>query len=175
MRHCAWAEPLQNGLMTLPPIIRPAVADDEEALGRLGALLVVEHYDFDPERFLAPRPDTPQAYGRFLTSKIDQQEKLVLVAQRNGAVVGYVFGGMEGFDYMALRGPAAVLYDLVVDAAHRRQGVGAALLDAAFGEFTKRGAPRVLLFTAYKNDGAQSLFERVGFRRTMIEMTRELG
>ena len=117
----------------------------------------------------------PQAYGRFLTSQIGRQEKLVLVAERDGAVVGYVFGGMEGSDYMALRGPAAVLYDLVVEPAHRRQGVGVALLDAAFADFTKRGAPRVLLFTAYKNHGAQSLFERVGFRRTMIEMTRELG
>jgi ribosomal protein S18 acetylase RimI-like enzyme len=161
--------------MTLPPIIRPAIAGDEEVLGRLGALLVVEHYDFDSRRFLAPGPDMPQAYGRFLTSQIGQHEKLVLVAERDGAVVGYVFGGMEGSDYMALRGPAAVLYDLVVEPAHRHQGVGAALLDAAFADLTKRGAPRVLLFTAYKNHGAQSLFEHVGFRRTMIEMTRELG
>lgn len=117
----------------------------------------------------------PQAYGRFLTSQIGQPEKLVLVAEQNGTVVGYAFGGLEDFDYMTLRGPAAVLYDLVVEPAHRRQGVGAALLDAAFADFTKRGAPRVLLFTAYKNHDAQSLFEREGFRRTMIEMTRELG
>jgi ribosomal protein S18 acetylase RimI-like enzyme len=161
--------------MTLPTSIRPAVPGDEESLGQLGALLVVEHHDFDPKRFLAPRPDMPEAYGRFLASQIGRPEKLVLVAERDGAVVGYVFGGIEGFDYMALRGPAAVLYDLVVDPAHRREGVGAALLGAAFADLKKRGAPRVLLFTAYRNHGAQSLFERVGFRRTMIEMTRELG
>lgn len=174
MRRCAFAKPLQHGFMTLPLVVRLATAADEEVLGRLGALLVVEHHDFDPKRFLAPTPDMPKAYGRFLTSQIGQSGKLVLVAERDGAVVGYAFGGMEGFDYMALRGPAAVLYDLVVEPAHRRQGVGSALLNAAFEDFTKRGAPRVLLFTAYKNQGAQSLFERVGFRRTMIEMTREL-
>jgi ribosomal protein S18 acetylase RimI-like enzyme len=161
--------------MTLPTSIRPAVAGDEEVLGRLGALLVVEHHDFDPNRFLGPRPGMPQAYGRFLASQIGQPDKLVLVAERDGAVVGYLFGGMEGTDYMALRGPAAMLYDLVVDPAHRRQGIGSALLDAAFADFKARSAPRVLLFTADKNDGAQSLFERAGFRRTMIEMTRELG
>jgi ribosomal protein S18 acetylase RimI-like enzyme len=161
--------------MNLPTSIRPAVAGDEEALGRLGALLVVEHHDFDPKRFLAPRTDMPETYGRFLGSQIGRPEKLVLVAERDGAVVGYVFGGMEGFDYMALRGPAAVLYDLVVDPAHRREGIGSALLDAAFADLEQRGAPRVLLFTAFKNKGAQSLFERAGFRRTMIEMTRELG
>ena len=168
-------EPLQNGRMTSPPIIRLAITSDEEALGRLGAMLVAEHFEFDPKRFLAPRPETPQAYGRFLASQIGQSEKLVLVAEHKGAVAGYVFGGLEGFDYMALRGPAAMLYDLVVDPEHRRQGIGAGLLDAAFTDFTRRGVPRVLLFTADKNHEAQSLFERVGFRRTMIEMTRELG
>ena len=161
--------------MTSTVTVRPALAADQEALGRLGALLVIEHYEFDPKRFVAPRPDMPQAYGHFLASQIGQPDKLVLVAEEAGAVVGYAFAGMEGFDYMALRGPAAVLYDLVVDPAHRRQGIGAALLDAAFARLTELGAPRVLLFTAEKNHRAQSVFERAGFRRTMIEMTRELG
>jgi hypothetical protein len=31
-----------------------------------------------------------------------------------------------------------------------------------------------MLWTAEKNDSAQRLFARLGFRRTMIEMTREL-
>ena len=30
------------------------------------------------------------------------------------------------------------------------------------------GAPRVLLFTADRNHGAQAMFDRAGFRRTMI-------
>ena len=40
--------------------------------------------------------------------------------------------------------------------------------------FRSVGAPRVVLWTADKNQGAQRLFTRLGFRRTMIEMTREL-
>ena len=46
---------------------------------------------------------------------------------------------------------------------------------ATFAALRERGAPRVLLFTAEKNHSAQAVFERAGFRRTMIEMTRELG
>jgi RimJ/RimL family protein N-acetyltransferase len=34
--------------------------------------------------------------------------------------------------------------------------------------------PRVILGTAEKNERAQRLFTKLGFRRTMIEMTREL-
>jgi ribosomal protein S18 acetylase RimI-like enzyme len=155
--------------------IRPARDDDESAIGRLGAMLVAEHHDFDRKRFIAPSPELPQRYGQFLVSQITRPDMLVLVAERGGEVVGYAYAGVEGNDYMALRGPAGVLYDLVVDLAHRRQGVGTALLDAVFDRLRKLGAPRVLLFTADKNHVAQAMFDRAGFRRTMIEMTRELG
>jgi hypothetical protein len=37
-----------------------------------------------------------------------------------------------------------------------------------------RGMPRVLLWTAPQNDSARRLFDRLGFRQTMVEMTREL-
>jgi ribosomal protein S18 acetylase RimI-like enzyme len=37
------------------------------------------------------------------------------------------------------------------------------------------GAPRVLLHTAVQNEQAQALFSKLGFRSTMLEMTREAG
>ena len=154
--------------------VRTAEVEDEEPLGRLGAMLVAEHHDFDPRRFIAPIPDLAERYGQFLLSQLARDGMLVLVAEREDEVVGYAYAGMEGNDYMALRGPAGVLYDLVVDPAHRRQGIGSALMDSALDRLRELGAPRVLLFTADKNRGAQAMFDRAGFRRTMIEMTREL-
>jgi ribosomal protein S18 acetylase RimI-like enzyme len=161
--------------MTLRVTVRPAVPADRAALGRFGALLVAEHYQFDPKRFIAPVPDLAERYGAFLIAQSERREMTVLVAERDGQVVGYVFGGMEGNDYMALRGPAGVVYDLVVDPGHRRQGIGRALLAAALDALVALGAPRALLFTADKNHVAQALFDKAGFRRTMIEMTLELG
>lgn len=143
-------------------------------MGRLGAMLVDEHHRFDPKRFIAPLPQLHERYGEFLVSRIGRPEMVVLVADKDGEVVGYCYAGMEGNDYMALRGPAGVIYDLVVDPTERRKGIGSALMDATFAALGKLGAPRVLLFTAEKNHIAQSMFERSGFRRTMIEMTREL-
>jgi ribosomal protein S18 acetylase RimI-like enzyme len=99
----------------------------------------------------------------------------VLVAEWDGEVLGYAYAGVEGTDYMSLRGPAGVLYDIVVDPAHRGQGVGRTLLDATIAALKARGAPRVVLSTAERNAPAQGLFDRAGFRRTMIEMTRELN
>jgi len=154
--------------------IRPATHADLAAIGRLGALLVRVHHDLDPQRFIAATPKTEHGYAWFIRSQLEQPNVIVLVAERAGDVLGYTYASVEGHDYMALRGPAGVLYDIVVDPLHRGYGVGRMLLDATLAALEARGAPRVVLSTAEGNESAQRLFARAGFRRTMIEMTREL-
>lgn len=154
--------------------IRPATPADLPALGRLGALLVRTHHDFDARRFIAATPGTERGYASYLGSQLAEPSAIVLVAERSGDVLGYAYAGVEAYDYMALRGPAGVLHDIVVDPARRGQGAGRALLDATLAALKARGVPRVVLSTAERNEAAQRLFERAGFRRTMIEMTREL-
>ena len=148
---------------------------DAAALGRLGALLVRTHYDFDQQRFIAPTKGTEQGYGSFLASQIDDGDTVVLVAEENGEVVGYAYGTIEGHDWMSLRGPAGALHDIVVDPAYRGRSIGELLLAGIVKALEERGAPRVVLSTAFQNAPAQRLFERAGFRRTMVEMTRESG
>ena len=154
-------------------VMRSARADDAAALGRLGALLVALHHDFDPQRFIAPGPGTERGYGSFLVSQLEGKDAIVLVAEVDGAVLGYAYAGLEGNDWMALRGPAGVIHDLVVDPERRREGIGGMLLQSTLKALADRGAPRVVLSTAERNDVAQRLFAAAGFRPTMIEMTRE--
>lgn len=153
--------------------IRKAELRDISAIGKLGALLVRAHHDFDPKRFIAATPRTEGAYGSFLGTQLDDPNIVILVAYRDGDVLGYTYAGAEGTDYMSLRGPAGVVYDIVVDPTHRRNGVGRMLLDATLEALKARGVPRFVLSTAERNVAAQHLFDRAGFRRTMIEMTRE--
>lgn len=156
------------------PAVRRAMPADLPSIGRLGALLVEEHHDFDPQRFIAARPGTPEGYASFISTQLEDPDRAVLVADDKGDVVGYAYAAVEGYDYMALRGPAGVLHDIIVDPEHRSRGVGRLLLHAMLEFLRSRGVPRVVLSTAARNEGAQRLFARVGFRRTMIEMTREL-
>lgn len=154
--------------------IRPATPADVTALGKLGAIMVSTHHDFDAARFVAPTPETEQRYGSFLGTQLAKKDVVVLVAERDGEVLGYIYAGVEGRDYMSLRGPAGVVYDIVVDPAQRGQGVGRMLLDAGVAALKSRGAPQIVLSTAQRNDVAQRLFTSAGFRPTMIEMTRDL-
>jgi ribosomal protein S18 acetylase RimI-like enzyme len=164
-------------MSTKPPttiIVRPATSADLPRLGRLGGVLVQEHHQFDTKRFLAGRDRTPADYAGFLVRQLGNADVVVLVADDNGDVIGYSYAAIEGYDYMSLRGPAAVLHDIIVDPEYRERGVGRQLLDATLDALRSRGAPRVVLETAERNDAAQKLFANAGFRRTMIEMTREL-
>jgi hypothetical protein len=105
---------------TADVIVRPAATGDLAAIGRLGALLVRTHHDFDPARFVAASPQTERGYASFLGSQLPRQDVILLVADLGGQVVGYSYSGIEGRDYMSLRGPAGVLHDIVVDVAPGR-------------------------------------------------------
>jgi ribosomal protein S18 acetylase RimI-like enzyme len=154
--------------------IRQATPADVPILGRLGATLVRSHHDYDPKRFIAATSGTEQGYGSFLRTQLDETDIVLLVAERDSDVLGYSYAGVEGNDWMSLRGPAGVLHDIVVDPSHRRQGVGRKLLDATLAALRRKGANQFVLYTAEHNEEAQRLFARAGFRRTMIEMTREM-
>lgn len=153
--------------------VRPATAADTATLGRLGALLVALHHGFDPDRFIAPEPQTQRGYGAFLARELARDDVVVLVADERGGVLGYAYAEMEGNDWMALRGPAGVIHDLVVDPERQGQGIGRQLLAATLEALSVRGAPRVVLSTATQNVAAHRLFAAMGFRPTMTEMTRE--
>ena len=162
-------------VMATELVIRPAISADTPRLGVLGALLVDTHYDFDPRRFLKPRDRTPADYGGFLRRQLENPDVVILVADDNGDVIGYTYATVEGYDYMALRGPAGVIQDIIVDPEFRGRGAGSLLLDTVLAKLESRGVPQVVLSTAERNEAAQRLFARKGFRRTMIEMTRSFG
>ncbi|WP_084583323.1 GNAT family N-acetyltransferase [Sphingomonas azotifigens] len=155
-------------------VLRPATVADREQLGQLGAQMVTVHHGFDAHRFIAPTAETPAIYGAFLVQQLGKPHVVLRVVAHGPAVLGYVYAGVEGSDYMALRGPAGVIYDLIVAPGRRRQGIGRALLDAAASALIARGVPRLVLFTAERNVPAQQLFAAAGFHRTMIEMTLDL-
>jgi len=155
-------------------VIRLANDADLPALGRLGALLMQTHYRFDQKRFMAPHPDSAEGYAWFLQSQLKEEDVVVFVAERSGAIVGYVYAGIEPTSWKELRDPAGFIHDVVVEDSSRRLGIASSLIEAAIEWLRTHGAPRVMLWTAEQNPAAQNLFTRLGFRRTMIEMTREL-
>ncbi|MCR5880376.1 GNAT family N-acetyltransferase [Phenylobacterium sp. J367] len=159
--------------MAADVVIRRATPQDAAALGRLGAALVALHHSFDPQRFIAATPQTERGYAAFLKDEAQREGAFVLVAEQAGRVVGYAYGALEDFDWLALRGPCGAVHDLLVDPDHRGHGTGRRLLEAMAAALLDAGAPRIVLSTAHANADAQRLFAAAGFRPTLIEMARE--
>ena len=155
-------------------IIRTAEESDLPVLGRLGASLLRAHFDFDPLRFMPPGENPEKGYEWFLRSQLHEEQAVVLVAEQEGMVVGYVYAALEPRSWKELREPAGFIHDVVVSEHSRHSGIGQALIENVCGWLRAHGAPRVILWTADQNTVAQRLFERLGFRKTMIEMTLEL-
>jgi len=154
-------------------LIRRAEPRDVPALGRFGAALVRAHHAFDARRFLVPGPRLEEGYAHFLRTQLAEEDVAIFVAERAGAIIGYVYAGVEPRSWKELRDVAGFIHDVVVEPGARRSGVATRLIETAAAWLATRGVPRVVLWTAEKNQEAQRLFEHLGFRRTMIEMTRE--
>lgn len=64
--------------------LRTATPADLPALGRLGALLMRTHEEFDPQRFMTAGTDAAEGYAWFLGRQLKDQDVAVFVAEQDG-------------------------------------------------------------------------------------------
>jgi ADP-ribose pyrophosphatase YjhB (NUDIX family)/ribosomal protein S18 acetylase RimI-like enzyme len=144
-----WIEAQRTGPHHPRPgvVIRPAQPEDEE---RILALLVTV-----PANAGFTAVDLERARQRF-------REKLgfdVLVAQVDGVLVGYLVLSLVP----ALSGLRAWIDDVVVDPVFQRQGLGAALVEAAVHMADNRGATHLFVNVRRGNPGAREFYRACGF------------
>jgi len=173
--------------------VRAATEDDLDELAALGAALARLHHGWDKDRFSSASTDDVEDGYRWWFSQEMKKSGVCFRVVANVANVasgtpaedgvranvegdvglcGYVYGRREGRDWNRLLDPHAALIDLYVRPAHRHNGIASALVDAFVAWAAQQKAGPVVLSTAAQNAEAQALFRKLGFRPTMIEMTR---
>jgi ribosomal protein S18 acetylase RimI-like enzyme len=151
--------------------VRRAQAEDLAATAELAAQLVRMHHEVDAARFLLP-DNVEAGYRQWFGRELARREAVIVVALQGEALVGYGYGTLEGRDWNMLLDRHGAIHDIFVANEARRQGTGRLLMQALVRELETLGAPRIVLSTMVSNTRAQRLFESVGFRATMLEMTR---
>ncbi|MFO0676197.1 MAG: GNAT family N-acetyltransferase [Polyangiaceae bacterium] len=157
--------------MTPATEVRPAVPEDLAKVSVFAGRLVRMHHDTDPDRFFLP-PNVEDGYRWWFGKEITRDRAIVLVAVRDGDVVGYAYGAFEERDWNMLLDEHGALHDIFVEETARKTGAGKALLRAMIAALEAKGAARIVLSTMVGNTVAQAAFRDAGFRPTMLEMTR---
>jgi ribosomal protein S18 acetylase RimI-like enzyme len=152
-------------------VIRTPTRAELHDVAPLAAKLVRMHHAFDPDRFMLLEP-LEVGYEHYLAGELRSADAVILTAIEAGAFVGYAYGRIEPRDWNSLLDRSGFIHDLYVDDAARGRGLGTLLAKRMIAALEAKGAPRIVLCTAHKNEAAQRFFASLGFRPTMLEMTR---
>jgi GNAT superfamily N-acetyltransferase len=107
------------------------------------------------------------AAGCALSEMLDAPHIALLVAEAAGDVAGTAtLVVVPNLTHGAA--PWAQLENMVVDAAHRGQGVGERLLRVARDEAWARGCYKIQLQSANEREGAHRFYARFGFRPSSV-------
>jgi GNAT superfamily N-acetyltransferase len=106
-------------------------------------------------------PDAPKQEAALKMILADPKVGRLYVAKDGNRVVAmasllYTVSTAEG-------GKAALFEDLVVSPDHRKQGIGAKLLEYVIGQARADGILRLTLLTDMQNERAQVLYRKLGF------------
>ena len=118
---------------------------------------------------------------RHYESLFEKSDTTLLLAYDGDELVGYALSHVlavgETFIPDTWRTGARIgeLESLAVRESHRGQGIGSALLDAVDEAFDAKGVRDVIVGALAGNEGALGLYERRGFRRTWLYLSRFEG
>ena len=138
--------------------IRPALAEDAEAVGRLAQQFA------DYLRSLGDTTDFNLTAQRYLQDGFGLRPAFAgLVAEMDGKVIGYLLYHF-GYDSDAAARNLHIA-DLYVDSGTRRQGVGRALVSAA-AQITREAGAQEMIWSVYNaNKLAIRFYESLGAQR----------
>jgi ribosomal protein S18 acetylase RimI-like enzyme len=147
--------------------VRPATAADAPAMGRLHVRAWQAAYrGHMPDGYLDGLRAEDRAAGWERALGVERPRGVVLVAERDGEVVGFATVGPaedpEG---------AGELYAINVDPAHWGTGAGRALLEAAQAELARLGFDETVLWVLPANARARRFYELAGWASDGTERT----
>lgn len=154
-------------------LVREMTEGDLDTVSLLAEQLVLLHHRWDTTRFFTT-PGIAAGYHRYFKSMLRDEKTVLLVAERQDEVAGYLYGSVEGRDWAKLLDAHGAVHDIFVADAHRRHGIAQALMEGAKQRFTAKGAKQMVLYSASANVEGQALFRSIGYRPTMVEFTMDL-
>jgi len=149
--------------MAAPLFIRPAIPADRPDLRQ--AIIELQDYERLRHTTRLPGEQIADAYLDWMQRKSDS-EGAVLVAERDGSIIGFVAGWIEQTDNIgetAASNRFGYISDVYVMSAFRGQRIAAQLLAGIEQHLRRAGIVRLRINSLAVNTSAQASYERAGF------------
>ena len=140
-------------------LIRSAVESDERSV-------------YDLITTLMGFPLDREAFHEVFVRNLNFESVLYYVAESNGTIVG--FGSLHIELLLHHAGLAGEIQELVVHETVRSKGIGAELVSRLEEEAEKQGCVSIEVTTRKRWFDAQRFYERVGFKKTHVNFTKDL-
>ena len=133
--------------MTGELIIRPTEKDDLETVVRITEGII--------QRKVAPN------WSNLVTLQLAKPEGVCLVAEKNGEVIGFIFGDVKHGDFGLEHSGWIEMFG--VDPRVMGRGVGRALAQAAFQKFREAGVREIHTAVRWDSGDLLAFFKDIGF------------
>jgi ribosomal protein S18 acetylase RimI-like enzyme len=153
--------------------VRDATGDDLDRVLDLWAELIDLHHDLDG-RVWERKPDGKDIFREWLTGAVNDEDRMVLVAEADGRVVGFINGQSHGSPPPLMDRTTGTIDNLAVDVGFRGKGIGRELIAATRQWFADHGAEDVTVRVAARNTHAVGFYEALGFEHQVFTLWASL-
>lgn len=158
--------------MTLEVKIRPALLEDLNAIATLSKSLLKYDREFDATIDL---DWIEKGEGMtFLRERILDPNALVLVAEIQGKIAGYLVGGFVNSETYRTALKLFELEEILVSDDFRGQNIGSKLIEEFFAYARNSKADRAIVVVSAKNKRSIELYRRLGFIDYDLVLEKEL-
>ena len=129
-------------------------------------------------RELKPGHEIASAYVEAMLRRLRENDGVMLMARRETETIGFVVGWVEVDRDLCLEEEArryALVPDIYVIEAARRQGIAHRLLTAFEAAMRQRGCVRLRLCAKATNLGAVACYEAAGYRPYEVILSKPIG
>jgi ribosomal protein S18 acetylase RimI-like enzyme len=127
---------------------------------------------------LKPGSEIAAAYVEAMARRFRENDGVMLIARRETETVGFVVGWVEVDGDLCLKEEArryALVSDIYVIEAARRQGIAHRLLAEFETAMRQRGCTRLRLCAKATNLGAVACYEAAGYRAYEVILSKPIG
>ena len=143
-------------------LIREARLIDLDHVVQLWTVLMGHHRALG-DRLYEVEPHAPATWRAWARRKMDDADGILLVAELDGRIVGYTLGAVGQRAPVYVVRTVGMVFDLSVDPAYRRHGIGQALIRALIAHFGDRGIKDLQVNFDARNPEATGFWEEMGF------------